>query len=117
MMKSFKPNMPFNVAMHYLEPTEVNELGTTKKTWTKPSKNNLFFCSFKTFGGTEKIVNDSYLIEDTAIIETWYNDKITNECQVKDENGNLYEIISTPENINMRNQFMQFKIRRLRGGA
>ena len=116
-MKSFKPNMPYNVPMHYLEPRKSSSLGTNKKAWTKPSKNNLFLCSFKTFGGTERVVNGQLVIEDTAVVETWYNDKITNECRVKDESGNVYEIISTPENIDMRNQFMQFKIRRHRGGA
>ena len=32
---------------------------------------NLFFGSFKTYGGTEQNVNGIYSIQDTANVETW----------------------------------------------
>lgn len=71
----------------------------------------------KTFGGTEKVVNDMIVVEDTAQVVTWYDPEITSDCRVKMIDGAEYEILGNPENIEMRNQVMKFKIRRLCGGA
>lgn len=82
---------------------------------------NLFFGSFKTYGGTEikeKNINGIYSIEDTANIETWYRPDITSNCRIARANdGTIFDIINEPENINMRNQFLKFKVRRVKGGA
>ena len=82
---------------------------------------NLFFGSFKTYGGTEnkeKIINGIYAIEDTANIETWYRPEITSDCRIARANdGAIFDIINEPENINMRNQFLKFKVKRVKGGA
>lgn len=79
---------------------------------------NLFFGSFKTYGGTEKKVNGIYSIEDTANIETWYRPDITSNCKIARANdGAIFDIINEPENINMRNQFLKFKVKRVKGGA
>lgn len=79
---------------------------------------NLFFGSFKTYGGTEKTVNGIYSIEDTANIETWYRPDITSNCKIARANdGAIFDIINEPENINMRNQFLKFKVKRVKGGA
>lgn len=82
---------------------------------------NLFFGSFKTYGGTEnkeKIINGIYAIEDTANIETWYRPDITSNCRIARANdGAIFDIINEPENINMRNQFLKFKVRRVKGEA
>lgn len=82
---------------------------------------NLFFGSFKTYGGTEnkeKIINGIYVIEDTANIETWYRPDITSNCRIARANdGAVFEIINEPEDINQRHQFLKFKVRRVKGGA
>lgn len=79
---------------------------------------NLFFGSFKSYGGTERIVNGIYSIEDTANIETWYRPDISNNCRIARANdGAIFDVINEPENINMRNQFLKFKVKRVKGGA
>lgn len=82
---------------------------------------NLFFGSFKTYGGTEnkeKTINGLYVIEDTAVIETWYRPDITSNCRIARANDNaIYEVMNEPENINQRHQFLKFKVRRVKGGA
>lgn len=113
-MADYKPTAPFNVAAFILKPTTTTIKGVTKKVYTPEEKP--FFCSFKSFGGTETTVNGMTVVEDTAIIETWYNPTITADCTVN-VNGVNYEILGTPENINMRNQYMKFKIRSVKGGA
>ena len=82
---------------------------------------NIFFGSFKTYGGTEnkeKTINGLYAIEDTANIETWYRPDITSNCRIARESDNaIYEVMNEPEDINQRHQFLKFKIKRVKGGA
>lgn len=78
---------------------------------------NLFFGSFKSFGGTEKNVNGVFSIEDTANIETWYRPDIKANCRVALETGEIYDILGEPEDINKRHQFLKFKVHRVKGGA
>lgn len=114
MSKQYTPSTPFDVAAFLLIPTKKVIKGVTKKVFT--AEDEPFFCSFKTFGGTETNVNGLTVVEDTAVIETWFDPKIKNDCRVN-VGGVDYEIISTPENINMRNQYLKFKIRAIKGGA
>lgn len=117
MAKAYKPTTPFNVAFNLLIPEYATIKGSTKKVNDKNA--GLIWCSFKSFGGTEVKSDAGLVIEDTAIIETWYRPDIKANCTLQsaeDENAK-YEILGTPENISMRNQFLKFKIRRIKGGA
>lgn len=115
-MADFKPNTPYNVAAHVLTPITRIEKGVRVKGYDVPTEENQFFCSFRTFGGTEKVVNDVIVVEDTATLETWYNPMITSDCAILID-GRKYEILGRPENIGMRNQFMLLKVRAIEGGA
>ncbi len=79
---------------------------------------NLFFGSFKTYGGTEQNVNGIYSIQDTANIETWYRPDITSNCRIVRESDNaIFDIINEPEDIDQRHQFLKFKVKRIKGGV
>lgn len=114
-MAQYRPSGPFNVPMFLFIPIEVEKKGSTKKVY--PDEGQLIYCTFRTFGGTEKISNDVLTVEDTAIIETWFRPDIKADCILKNLDGQKYEILGTPENINMRNQYLRFKIKAIRGGA
>ena len=74
--------------------------------------------SFKTYQGTETTVNDLFTVLDTAQVETWFRPDIKADCRLKIlETGDVYEVIGKPENINMRNQFLKFKVQAVEGGA
>ena len=112
---AYRPQLPFTVAMELLAPTYTKVNGVRKKTFTSAGT---FFGTFKTFGGTERDVNGIYSIEDTANIETWYRPDITSACRIKLAGTNaVYDILGEPENIEMRNQFLVFKVSRIKGGA
>lgn len=113
-MADYKPNTPFNVAAFLLVPTTSTIKGVPKKVYT--AEKNPFFCSFKTFGGTEKISNDTIVVENTAVVETYYDPRIKSDCRISVD-GLDYEILGTPENINMRNQYTKFKVKAVKGGA
>lgn len=114
-MKMYKPSGPYTTPLILLIPELKTAKGTTKKIF--PEDGEVFFCSLKSYGGTERDVNGVYSIEDTANVETWYRPDITSDCRVMTENGRVYEIMNEPENIEMRYQILRFKIRRISGGA
>lgn len=115
-MADYKPSSPFDTPIKLLTPTWENIKGVRKKVFSEDG--DLLFCSFKTFGGTEKDVNGVYSIEDTANVETWYRPDIRSDCGIMlADTGAVYEIINDPENINMRNQYCKFKVKRVKGGA
>lgn len=114
--QGYRPKSPFNVPMYLLIPQKTTEKGSTKNKY--PETGDVIFASFRTFGGTEKIVDNVLSIENTAVVETWYRPDIKSDCALKMiDNGIVYEIIGTPENINMRNQYLKFKVRAIKGGA
>lgn len=116
-MARFKPAL-FSVPLMLLKPTYNKTYGVEKKTFPDVDKGILFYGSFKTYGGTERDVNGVYSIDDTATIETWFRPDITADCRVAiPDTGAVYEIIAEPENIELRNQFLKFKVRRYKGGA
>ena len=78
----------------------------------------MFYCSARAYGGTEKIVDGKYLIEDTLTVETWYRPDLTSECRIEFlEDSSEWEILNTPEDIDLRHQFIRFKVRRYKGKA
>lgn len=115
-MSAYRAALDNTIPLMLLKPVSVKVQGVLKKTY--PAQGILFYGSFKTYGGTERDVNGVYSIEDTAVIECFFRPDIKSNCRINvPQTGAVYEIIGEPENINMRNQFMKFKVRRIAGGA
>lgn len=75
---------------------------------------HFFYCSFKSYGGTEVIKNGIITILETAEVVCWYRDDITQHCRIQLINtGMTYEILGVPENIDNKNLFMKFKVQRV----
>lgn len=119
MAKSYRAYAPFDVAMKLLKPTTTMVKGVTKKAYPDPqSVEEVFFGSFRTFGGTEQYSNEVYTILATATVDTWFNPEIKADCQIYlCDTGETYQIISQPENIDVRHQYMQFKVEKVGGKA
>lgn len=114
----YRPNesAQMTTPMSLLIPTSSRVNGVLVKEFTE--KSEVVFCSFKTYGGTERQSNDLYTVEDTANIVCWYRPGIQSDCRLKRlTDGAVFEIIGEPENIEMRNMILKFKVRRVRGGA
>lgn len=111
----YRPAQPFNVAAQILTATTRKVNGINQKTFVD---GDTFFCSARSFGGTERVINNVYVVEDTMQIETYYRPDITADCHIKLlDDLSEWEIISDPENIERRNQFLVFKVKRVKGGA
>lgn len=128
-MSNYRPNLENQIPLVLLIPTVTTVSGVTKKTYPtvaeallvqdeQGNNTNIFFGSFKTYGGTERDVNGVYSIEDTANIETWFRPDITSNCRVARANDEaIFDIINEPEDINQRHQFLKFKVKRVKGGV
>lgn len=115
-MANFKPSFPYSTAIELLVPTYTTKKGVPVKSF--PDEGIALNASWKTYGGTETNTNDVYTVVDTANVETWYRPDITSDCRIKlIATGQTYEILGRPENINMRNQFVKFKVQAIEGGA
>lgn len=117
-MAAFSFDEPLATPLMLLIPTYSNPYGVNTKTYPAIADGILIYGSFKTYGGTERDVNGLYSIENTAVIKTWYRPDIKSDCRIGvPATGEIYDILGEPENINMRNQYLQFKILQVRGGA
>lgn len=75
-------------------------------------------CSFKTYGGTETISNGCLVLLSTATLITWYRQDIqAADRVVLLQDDSIWEVIGEPENIDMRNQYLILKVRKISGGA
>lgn len=97
-------------------PIVATSYGVSKKVWADAE--GVIMANFKTYGGTEKTDNNILSVEDTANIVCWYRPDIKSNCRlVRLSDGAAFEILGEPENIEMRNQFLKFKVKRVVGGA
>ncbi len=116
----FKPSLNNLIPLILLIPSSPKgkSYGVGTKTYPDVSKGVLFYGTFRTYGGTERKDNGVYSIEDTAVIQCVYRTDIKADCRVVNaQTGAVYEIISEPENLNMLNKYLQFKVRRVKGGV
>lgn len=117
-MARFKLAAPLSAPLMLLIPTYSDAYGVTSKSYPDITDGVLIYGSFRTFGGTERQVNGLYSIENTATVETWYRPDIKSDCRIGlPETGEVYEILGEPENIEMRNQYLRFKVIQVKGGA
>ena len=117
MARVYKPEMPFDTAMKILTPTTTMVKGVAKKVFPDPLKvETTIYGSFRTYGGTENMSNEIYTVYDTAVVDTWYRPDITSDCRIYIcETGETYDVISRPENIDMRHQYLHFKLQKVGG--
>lgn len=113
-MAAFKQNLPYNTRAELLKPSYETVKGVKKKIY--PDSGEELYCSFKTYGGTETNVNGVYSIINTANVETWFRPDIKSDCMLLID-GIKYEIISKPENIDMKNVILLCKVKAVTGGA
>lgn len=113
MAKQYQPHAPFNVPCMLLKRSVNKVNGTNQPTYVEKT---MFYCSAKSYGGTEKVVNNVYVVEDTWTIDTWYNPDFGKGDRIRFlDDKSEYEMLASPENINRRGQYMRFKVVRIGG--
>lgn len=113
MSKQYQPRTPFNVPAQHIKRTTKKINGVNQEVFTP---GEVFYCSAKSYGGTERVLNDVFVIEDTWEIDTWYNSAFGKGDHIKFlDDDTEYKILASPENINRRGQYMRFKVVRVGG--
>lgn len=108
-------NSDYRIPVKLLKGHYENSRGINTKKYTETE--TVFNVSCKSYGGTEKTVNNVIVIEDTMIIETWYRKDVTSMDAIQFlDDDSIYEVINNPENINRANKVLVFKVRRYDGG-
>ena len=106
------------------QPTTATSYGVNTNAYK--TINGVVMANFKSFGGTEIVVNGVVTVEETAQVVCRYRPDIKSDTRIIllpagfAENGKpnaIYEVLGDPENIEMRNMFLKFKVRRIKGGA
>lgn len=112
-MAEYKPPLPFNVPAMFLKRSIQKVNGVNDPYYAEKT---MFYCAAKSYGGTEKVVNGVYVIEDTWQIDTWFNPAFDKGDRIRFlDDSTEYEILASPENINRRGQYMKFKVVRISG--
>lgn len=100
---------------HILKCEYEDKLGKITKKYVE--QNQDIFIAFSDFQGTETNSNDTIIIKETAsICMPFIPDLKNGDCIKLLENGKVYEILNSPENWNMQNAFLLFKVERKQGG-
>lgn len=116
MARDYKPSAPFTTAAELFNPTYSTIKGVRKKVF--PEHGEKINVSFKTYLGSESTTNDVLTVINTGIVETWYRPDITPESKIKLlESGQEYEVLGVPEDIEMRHQWLKFRVQAIKGGG
>lgn len=117
-MAQFRPALPFSTPLVLLKPSYLTIQGVRKPAYPEVSEGDLIYGSFKSYGGTEAVVNGILSIVDTAEVSTWFRPDIKSDCIIViAETNERYEILNEPEDIDKRHQFLKFKVKRIKGGV
>ena len=111
-MARFRLSGPLAVPAFLCKPIYSAAYAVNKKTYGPGERINI---NFKSYGGTEVAVNGLLGVENTAIVETWYRPDITSDCRLV-VNGVNYEVLGQPEDIEMRHQYLRFRVKAIKGG-
>lgn len=115
MFKPAKANEMRTVVQLQIVASEKVERGRVQRTY---ADSFIFPCNFSSHGGTESVVDGLLRIDETATITCRYFPEIKANGRIKLlQSGAVYEIIAEPENVEMRNMWLVFKVRRVKGGA
>lgn len=114
MAKEYTPNLPFDVPALHLKRSMEKVNGANQEVFTAADEH--FFCSAKSYGGTEKQVNGVTVIEDTWWIDAYFDPSFGKGDRIRFLDDNTeFEVLASPENINRRGQYMRFKVSRVGG--
>ncbi|MEK5278634.1 head-tail adaptor protein [Paenibacillus sp. FSL H7-0735] len=77
----------------------------------------LGFCNWKGRGGSESVTAGTVVVADTAELTLWYRPDITEKTRILlQDNVKLAYEVTNVENVEMRNQYMIVKVKRVVNG-
>ena len=78
------------------------------------STKNKIIGSFKTYQGTERVYEQTTIWEDTAVITAIYNPNVhIRDWVYVPKTGKTYEVVTEPEDVNLKHKFIIFKVKKV----
>ena len=78
------------------------------------STKNKITGSFKTYQGTERVYEQTTIWEDTAVITAIYNPNVhIRDWVYVPKTGKTYEVVTEPEDVNLKHKFIIFKVKKV----
>lgn len=109
--KYYVPTAVLNIPARIWHCKYVRQNGVQKAVYEPDD--DVIWLGAKSYGGTEKTVDGVYAVEDTMDFTGYYTPKLLSQDRVQLlGDGSFWEVLNTPENIDMRGAFMKFKGRR-----
>lgn len=114
--KYYVPDAVLNQPARIYHATYTRVNGVMNKTYE--TDDEIFWVAAKSYGGTEEVIDGIYTVIDTVEFTAYYNPNLHSEDRIElVGNGDMFDILNTPENIDMRGAFMRFKGRRINAKA
>ena len=110
----YKIHRPFRSAFHILTPTYNKVMGVEQKTYTDVG---LLFASVRDYRTDEKDVDKLEKVSSVKVCQTMFSSVLSASTVLVDKDGGRWKIIGDPEDLHEGGHFLQFKIRRISGGA
>lgn len=82
-----------------------------------PADGDVIFVNWKSFGGTESVVNGVYSVIDTAQVTMRCRPDVKAGCRFLRADGAVYEIKGEPENADLGGIWLTCRVERVKGGA
>jgi hypothetical protein len=112
---TWQPSAPFATPAVILKTTQTKVNGVVKRVRAEGPRVNV---TARSFGGTERDEDGIISAVSTMVFQTWYTPEIRAGDAIRLlEDGSEWEVIGDPEDISMRHQWLQFKGKRIQGGA
>ena len=113
-MSSFKPDLPFRTPFKILKRSLEKVNGANQEKFDEQL--DVLYCTAKSYGGTERVVNGVSTIIDTLTFQTYYTPNISkgDKILLLDDNSE-YEVLATPENVNRACRWLVFKGEKIGG--
>ena len=100
-------------AVKLLIPTASSYHGVNKLTY--PDTGDVIFVNWKSFGGTDSVVNGVYSVLDTAQVTMRYRPDVKSGCRFLRSDGAVYEIRGEPENVDLGGMWLTCRVERVKG--
>lgn len=113
----FKPKSArqTRTAVRLLIPAAASYHGVQNQSY--PSTGETVMVSWKSFGGTESVVNGVYSVIDTAQVTMRYRPDVKSGCRFLRSDGAVYEIKGEPENVDLGNLWLTCRVERVKGSG
>jgi head-tail adaptor len=113
----FKPksSRQTRTAVRLLKPTATNYHGVQNQSY--PSTGDVVYVNWKSFGGTDSVVNGVYSVIDTAQVTMRYRPDVKAGCRFLRSDGSVYEIKGEPENVDLANLWLICRLERVKGSG